>query len=132
MSVSLQASDGSGSPVNNTDIDGSGNNFAYTACRLVFSGSYVAGGDTVDLTPFQGFLPSGALPIAAFVEGNGPSTSQQGGGGYYVWIAGAALTNNKVKIFSSGGAELAAGAYPAAVTTDVVTLQIIWRKLRNY
>jgi hypothetical protein len=132
MAITIQSSDGLGAPANNTDIDASGNNFAYTASRLSFSGSYSTGGDTLDLTPLLGSLPSGALPISMFAEGNGPTASQQGGGGYYAVLAGTTLANNKLKIFSSGGSEIGAGAYPAAVTTDVVTLQILWRKLRNF
>jgi len=44
-------------------------------------------------------------------------------------IAGSALNNWKLKAFSGGGAEIAAGAYPASVTTDVVQITITARKL---
>jgi hypothetical protein len=132
MAVALQASDGSGGPVTFRDIDGSANTFVYTLVRLVFSGSYVTGGDTVDLTPLvQAGVPSQPVaPLSAWVEGNGTGTSQQAAGGYYAFLTGTALNNNKVKIFNAAGGELAAGAYPAAVTSDVVTVECYWRKFQ--
>jgi len=50
--------------------------------------------------------------VQAFAE------SQNGNSGYYVAVAGTALNNWKLKAFSGGGTEIAAGAYPASVTTD--------------
>jgi hypothetical protein len=43
--------------------------------------------------------------------------------------AGAALNNWKLKAFVGGGTEVAAGAYPAGVTGDIVQLSITARKL---
>jgi hypothetical protein len=46
-----------------------------------------------------------------------------------VTVAGAALNNWKLKAFNGGGTEIAAGAYPASVTSDVVQIVITARKM---
>lgn len=134
MSVSIQASDGSGAPPSFKDIDGSPNNFVFTQSILVFSGSYPTGGEPLDLTPLlQAGVPSGALPIQVFVEGQGNTagTSWTALGNYYAIVLGSALTGYKVQLWSGGGAQLGAGAYPATVTNDKTTLSVVWRKLSN-
>jgi hypothetical protein len=45
------------------------------------------------------------------------------------------MNNNKVKIFQQGASagafpELAAGAYPSAITSDTITLYAIFKKLQ--
>jgi hypothetical protein len=125
-----------GKQVTPFSLDASPNNFIFGVFLLAFSGNYVTGGDTLDFTNAAGvngpnlaaFVPSLSGIITAFAEGNGPTASQQGGGGYYATLAGASPSTWKIKVFSSGGAEIGAGAYPAAVTTDIVYLQVIWRK----
>ena len=107
-------------PSNN--VDSSASNFIYALATLTFSGSYPAGGDTLDFTSVAGALPSSQV-LQAFAE------SQNGNSGYYVAIAGAALNNWKLKAFSGGGTEITAGAYPASVATDAVQLAITARKL---
>lgn len=134
MPIAIQSSDGSGSGPTFRDIDASGNNFVTSVNRLVFSGNYPTGGDTLDLTPLmQAGIPTNAIPVDAFVNGLGVGTSQAAGGGYYAFLQNATspgLTGNKIKIFASGGSELGAGAYPAAVTGDVITMEIVWRKFQ--
>lgn len=125
-----------GKQVNQFSLDATPNNFIFGAFLLALSGNYVTGGDTLDFTNAAGvngpnlnaLVPSLFGIISAFAEGNGPSTSQQGGGGYYAVLAGATPSTWKLKIFNAAGGELAAGAYPAAVTTDIVVLQVLWRK----
>lgn len=92
------------------------------------SGNYITGGDTVDLSQFP-IIASSQPPIqgTAWLDGLA---------GYdYVFSAGSALNNGKVKVFqqgSSAGAfpELAAGAYPAAITSDTITFYGIFKKLQ--
>ena len=106
-----------------SNVDGSGSNFLYAIGTLAFSGSYIAGGDTLDFTQVADKLPSTQI-IQAFAE------SQNGNSGYYVAAAGAAMNNWKLKAFTGGGTEIAAGAYPASVTTDAVQITITARKLQ--
>ena len=105
------------------NVDGSGSNFFYAIGTLTFSGNYVTGGDTLDFTQVADKLSSTQV-IQAFAE------SQNGNSGYYVPIAGTALNNWKLKAFSGGGTEIAAGAYPASVTSDIVQITITARKLQ--
>lgn len=107
------------SPLN---VDSSANNFVYAVATLAFSGSYPAGGDTLDFSQVADKLPSTQI-VQAFAE------SQNGNSGYYVAAAGTALNNWKLRAFTGGGVEIAAGAYPASVTTDVVQVSITARKL---
>jgi hypothetical protein len=106
-----------------SNVDGSGSNFFYAIGTLAFSGNYSTGGDTLDFTQIADKLPSTQI-IQAFAE------SQNGNSGYYVAVAGTALNNWKLKAFTGGGTELAAGAYPASVTSDAVQLTITARKLQ--
>ena len=92
------------------------------------SGSYTTGGDTLDLSQF---------PIIAATQAPIQGTAWMDGlAGYdYVFTPGSAMNNGKVKVFqqgSSAGAfpELAAGAYPAAVTSDTLTFYGIFAKLQ--
>jgi len=92
------------------------------------SGSYTTGGDTLDLSQYP-IVASSQAPIQGTVWMDGLA-------GYdYVFSPGPALNANKVKIFGQGtsaGAfpELAAGAYPAAITGDTITLYAIFKKLQ--
>ena len=104
------------------NVDASANNFVYAIATLTFSGSYTTGGDTLDFTSIAGQLPSTQI-IQAFAE------SQNGNGGYYVVKQGSALNNWRLVGFNAGGTELAAAAYPAGVTSDIVQLSITARKL---
>jgi hypothetical protein len=92
------------------------------------SGNYSTGGDTLDLSQFP-VISSTQAPIqgTAWIDGLA---------GYdYVFAPGASQNGCKVKIFQQGtsaGAfpELAAGAYPAAITGDAVTFYGIFKKLQ--
>ena len=104
------------------NVDSSASNFVYAIATLTFSGSYPTGGDTLDFTTVADKIPSTQI-IQAFGE------SQNGNSGYYIPVQGSALNNWKLKAFVGGGTEVAAGAYPASVTTDIVQLSITARKL---
>lgn len=92
------------------------------------SGTYASGGDTLDLSQFP-ILGSSQAPIqgTAWLDGLA---------GYdYVFSAGSALNSGKVKIFQQGASagafpELAAGAYPGAITGDTITFYGIFKKLQ--
>lgn len=92
------------------------------------SGNYTTGGDTLDLSEFS-LVASTQPPIQG-------TAWMDGLAGYdYVFAPGPAMNNGKVKIFqqgSSAGAfpELAAGAYPSAITGDTLTFYGIFPKLR--
>ncbi|MGH7837547.1 MAG: hypothetical protein ACREQC_06935 [Candidatus Binataceae bacterium] len=92
------------------------------------SGNYATGGDTVDLSQFP-VIASAQPPIQG-------TAWMDGLAGYdYVFVPGAAMNANKVKIFAQGTAagafpELAAGAYPGAITADTITFYGIFPKLR--
>jgi len=105
-----------------SNVDSSASNFVYAIATLTFSGNYPTGGDTLDFTTVADKIPSDQI-VQAFAE------SQNGNAGYYVAVQGSALNNWKLKAFTGGGAELAAGAYPASVTSDAVQLSLTARKL---
>jgi hypothetical protein len=103
--------------------DGSGSNLFYAIGTLAFSGNYPTGGDTLDFTTVADKLPSTQI-IQVFAD------SQNGNAGYYVPVQGTALNNWKLKAFTGGGTEVAAGAYPASVVTDIVQITVTARKLQ--
>lgn len=100
----------------------------HVAGTVAASGNYSTGGDTLDLSQ---------VPIIASTQPPINGTAWMDGlAGYdYVFIPGAAMNSNKVKIFAQGtsaGAfpELAAGAYPSAITSDTITVYGIFKKLQ--
>jgi len=92
------------------------------------TGNYTTGGDALDLSQVP--------PIASDqppVQGTGWMDGLAGYG--YIFAPGATMNANKVKVFQQGSAagafpELAAGAYPAAITSDTVTFYGIFKKLQ--
>ncbi len=121
MAITINGLDGN--PFTTRDVDATPNNFVNSFHRLAFSGSYVAGGDTLDFTQIAGLVPSGGVPLQVALF------SQNGSFNQYVAVQNAALAAWKLKIGTPGGTELAAGAYPVGVTGDVVEMQVTWRKL---
>jgi hypothetical protein len=92
------------------------------------SGSYTTSGDTLDLSQ---------NPIVASTQAPIQGTAWMDGlAGYdYVFYPGSAMNSGKVKIFQQGGSagafpELAAGAYPSAITGDTITFYGIFKKLQ--
>jgi hypothetical protein len=95
---------------------------------IAASGSYSTGGDTLDLSQF---------PVIAATQSPVQGTAWMDGlAGYdYVFTPGSAMNSGKVKIFQQGSGagafpELAAGAYPSAITSDTVTFYGIFKKLQ--
>jgi len=92
------------------------------------SGNYASGGDTLDLSQAP-LIASASAPVQGTAWLDGLS-------GYdFVFSPGSAMNNGKVKIFAQGtsaGAfpELAAGAYPGAITGDTVTFYGIFKKMQ--
>jgi hypothetical protein len=85
--------------------------------NVVLSGSYVQGGDTLNL---QGLgIKSSQIPFG-FDFQSGAGTAAQALN-TYTWVPGTTQANGKVRCFIGAVAELAAGAYPAAATGDSIT-----------
>jgi hypothetical protein len=92
------------------------------------TGNYVTSGDTLDLSQVP-VIASGQPPIQG-------TAWMDGLAGYdYVFFPGATMNANKVKIFAQDTAagafpELAAGAYPGAISGDTITFYGIFKKLQ--
>jgi hypothetical protein len=92
------------------------------------SGSYATNGDTLDLS-LAPLIASAQPPIVG-------TAWMDGAAGYdYVFLPGSAMNNGKVKMFQQGAsagafAELAAGAYPGAISGDTITFYGIFKKLQ--
>lgn len=93
----------------------------------VMGGNYVTGGDTLNLNPAVWTDPNGkgvlgeplnptAIPPAV--------DSENIGGNYAQVIPGATLATTKIKLFAPGGAEVGAGAMPAAISGGVITVRV--------
>lgn len=102
----------------------------HVAGTVAASGNYSTGGDTLDLTPLESLgVPTTKPPVLG-------TAWMDGLAGYdYVFAVGTTLNSGKVKIFQNAGAsgpfaELAAGAYPAAITADTVTFYGIFPRLQ--
>lgn len=89
---------------------------------LVFSGNYVAGGDTLDLTQVQDTQGQSVEGFFEVPQNIGVFSVNLGG--YRVEIIpGATLAAFKIKVYvGTTGLELAAGAYPGAITGGTLTL----------
>jgi len=98
---------------------------------LSFSGNYATGGDTLDFTTLVEQIGSaGQVTASAVPPQQVVAESQNGNAGYYVPVQGSALNNWKLKCFLPGGTEVGAGAYPASVTSDIVTFQAQFKRLQ--
>ncbi|MGB0036511.1 MAG: hypothetical protein WBP79_13660 [Candidatus Acidiferrales bacterium] len=91
------------------------------------SGSYTEGGDALDLSQYP-ILAASQPPVQG-------TPWMDGLAGYsYIFAADGGIHSNKVKIFQQGDsagafAELAAGAYPSAISADAITFYGIFKKL---
>lgn len=83
---------------------------------LTFSGSYVPGGDTLDLTAVTN--PNGFDVESFFEIPKSIGVFAENLGGYYLQIIpGATLQTYKIKVFAPGGAELGAVTYASVALT---------------
>lgn len=99
--------------------------------KLSFTGSYVTGGDTANFTPNtwtdpnnQGIIgyPTTVPSIQPAVRSLNFAAAQAG---YYASIIpGTTLANAKFQIFTAGGTELAAGAYPAGILAGTAFVEL--------
>lgn len=100
--------------------------------KIVASGSYVAGGDTLSLAG-QSQIVSSTVPFFVSVQ----SQASAGASGFeYRFVPGTTLANGKLQVFgqqptsATGGviamSEVAAGAYPAGVTGDVILAEAVF------
>jgi hypothetical protein len=89
--------------------------------KVAASGNYVTGGDTVNLASL---LNPGFIGDANFGSNNITDFAvEQCPAGYGAeLIPGTTLANWKLKIFTTANTELAAAAYPAAITADAFYL----------
>lgn len=111
--------------------------FTITATNANSAGNanpYVAGGDTCDLTQLFGLLggmPGGVAPTFEAVAKveiqsfRAKGAANNGNLFVYSYAPGTNLTNGTMQVFTGAAAqtastELAAGNYPAGVTTDVI------------
>lgn len=120
-----------GNPFDQNSIDGVAARFVKTLCRLVLSGNYTTGGDTLDLSNggVSSAIPPQSRGIAVvFVDSNGPLSSIGANGGSFHYIPGSNPTNGKLKIFATAGTEYASGAYGTDATTDVIEAEIWWAR----
>ena len=84
---------------------------------VVLSGSYVQGGDTLNLSNLG--IKSSQIPFAYdFTSAAGTAAQALNS---YTWVPGTTQANGKIRCFIGAVAELAAGAYPAAATGDTIT-----------
>lgn len=89
--------------------------------ELLFTGNYVAGGDALDLSPGALTNKASELLGGAGSYETVPDTLVElnSSGGYYFEIiqngTPAKLSTFLVKVYQPSGAELGAGAYPAAL-----------------
>jgi len=100
----------------------------HVAGTVAASGNYATGGDALDLSQSP-LVASDQPPI------NGTAWMDGLAGYDYVFLPGAAMNSCKVKIFQQGAAagafpELAAGAYPGAISGDTITFYGIFKKLQ--
>jgi hypothetical protein len=83
---------------------------------LTFSGNYSTGGDTINFSSTE--IKGGSLIPPIFTNVNGLAVTPY----KYTYVPGTGIKDGKIRITNTTtGVELAAGAYPAAITADVVT-----------
>lgn len=117
-----------------TAVD-NGQFFEYVYGTLTVTGTYATGGDTLNFSGFDQ-IKSGQVPIQVYIQ------SQKGAGvsGFlYGFAAGTSLSNCKFQVVgqqptsATAGvialSELAAGAYPAGITGDVIVFNAIFQRV---
>jgi hypothetical protein len=122
-----------------------GDRFIQTYLLAVLSGSYVTGGDLLDLSNNNGASPSypNTIPFAVGTGLVGIDIMQRGPTGGFTGLGGLALIVPpnadtpmtfadvlllKLKLLVVVGTEYTAGAYGAGVTGDEITLRCTWAR----
>jgi hypothetical protein len=114
------------------DYTGAGGERNFTVfIQLTFSGSYTTGGDSLNLTTLSN--PNG-LDVEGVFElplSLGPAVYLEDIGGYYVQpkVSGSTLTAFLINVYAPGGAPVAAGTYPTAVSGGNVILTMQKRRV---
>lgn len=89
---------------------------------IALTGSYVQGGDTLTLAGLG--IQSSLVPFAAQFESQIGTAAQAIN--QYTWVPGTTQANGKIRCFIGAVAELAAGAYPAAATGDLISATFVF------
>src|ERR1700743_3651043 len=105
------------------NVDASGRNLVYAVGTLTLSGTYPSGGETIDLSTVADRLGSSQI-LRIFVDSQGANAQTQ-----YRGVLGPDMRTGKLRIFNAAGTEQS-GAYASPVTTDVVQITVIARKLQ--
>jgi hypothetical protein len=139
VGLAQQTSSNTGMPI--------GEDQAQKTFKLYFSftvtGSYVAGGFTLDLTQLftasaggpGASLTTPAVPLRVELMSAAPSSVAQTGLYVYSYAPGTTVANGKVQIFTTGAAaqaalvEFTAGALPAGVLADTIQGEATFPKL---
>ena len=94
------------------------------------TGNYAQGGDVLNLNPATWTDPK-MLGIVGLEVGRvppvAPAPFEENLGGYYAEVVpGTTQSNFMTKFFAPGGAELAAGAYPAAILNGGLVFEVVF------
>lgn len=135
-----------GNPFDQRSIEPNNGRFMRSLVRIVPSGNYVAGGDTLDLTNGGGtpstpnVVPSLATAGLGDIILNPLATTNASlaatNGTYQVLLpAGAVIpllqafyATMKIKIYVGAGTEYVAGAYGADVLADIIQAELYWAR----
>ena len=120
-----------GNPPDQNSLESLQGRFIRQTLRLVLSGSYTSGGDTLTLASVQPANTSRLVKV--WIIGCGPASSISNLGGNYVYVPGASSLpttspNGKLKIFATAGTEYSAGAYSTDATTDIIFAELLWSR----
>jgi hypothetical protein len=116
--------------------------------QVVFSGNYISGGDTVDLTTLAGQVSTegstidadlvNSMPIGVHIDSQTGGWGVSGGGYYEVktWlnVSGGKATvltpkTCKVQCYAAGGGEQGAGAHAATIIGDYIVCVARWPRV---
>lgn len=143
MTITVYGLDGNAFDQNS--IEAVGGRLLRTLVRLVLSGSYVTGGDTLDLTNGGGAPANPTTVPTAQVRGiasikvapiaKTTAAFSAVGGSYSVLSSGAvtpipnsAVNALKLKLYTVAGSEYSAGAYGSDALGDMLITEIIWAR----
>lgn len=88
---------------------------------VVLTGSYTSGGDTLDLSAYP--TQSAQIPIFAIFS-EAPTASVAPSGYNFYYQPGTTPADGKIRITSTGGTELTATTYPAALLAALIVLEV--------